>query len=325
MRALIYNRNKQKYDFILVSDDDMLLQAYQSVYKCAETAINSGITAGIHQKPYEDIVRDILKQLSEAHTKAFCCACYIKESCTVLLSWREDIQKYIIKEANIKRILQIIENFMYITLIPESGVLAMHGAAVSKDGRAVLMLASTTSGKSTLAAFMAMRGYEYITDDEIYISCDTMRIGTYFEEQMPPYKAIMLREGGYNVIHGLLGCENDAIRGAQRVLSGEEDRYMIQIRSDTYSDRADCEIAAAVFLNGYESEAPYIRKLNMREAFSRLLKSQLAPHRNSSVNETDDNDIQQIYKVLAHLSDKAYEMEYSDLWTAETYLRYLLA
>lgn len=317
MKALIYRRDKQKYDFIFVSDDDILLDAYQSVYACTPVVMPSGISAGLYSEsnesfdPYEDMLRKVISYLTDILIKPFSCVCYIKEACAVfsMLPEQTGIQKTSLKEASVKKILQITENLMYVTLKPQEGLLAMHGGIAAKDGKAALILAPTGAGKSTLTAFMALRGYVYITDDEIYISCETMRV-----ESAAP-SPILLREGGYRILRGILGEENEALSRARPVISGAEERYMIPL-ADGANDlgRESYEIAAAVFINAFASKAPYIKKLSMNEAFSRLLKSQLVPQ----------NRTKEMYKVLADLSGKAYEMEYSDLWTAEHYLRHLL-
>ena len=39
--------------------------------------------------------------------------------------------------------------------------------------------------------------------------------------------------------------------------------------------------------------------------------------------DTDNKIILGKYKTLAHLSNNTYEMRYSDLWMAETYLKHL--
>ncbi len=48
----------------------------------------------------------------------------------------------------------------------------MHGAAVARDGEAILLPGSSGAGKSTLAAFLAAHGYDYISDDLIALRND---------------------------------------------------------------------------------------------------------------------------------------------------------
>jgi hypothetical protein len=49
------------------------------------------------------------------------------------------------------------------------GRLAMHGAAVAKDGKAVVILGRSGAGKSTLAAAMCLCGGELLADDAVAI------------------------------------------------------------------------------------------------------------------------------------------------------------
>ena len=72
-------------------------------------------------------------------------------------------------------------------------VFAMHGAAVERRGQACLFLAATTSGKTTLAAYLASRGFGYITDDCILLHKDNRMV-------TPFCTPLHLREGGLEVL-----------------------------------------------------------------------------------------------------------------------------
>lgn len=48
----------------------------------------------------------------------------------------------------------------------------MHGAAVARDGGAILIPGASGAGKSTLAAFLAARGYSYVADDLVALRAD---------------------------------------------------------------------------------------------------------------------------------------------------------
>ena len=165
------------------------------------------------------------------------------------------------------------------------------------------MSAGTTAGKSTLAAFLWLRGYEYITDDEIYISQKTLCIE-------PVFKKLSLRPGGYGILREDL---ENPLSEMHYVESGTIRRYLLPIEQKTRY--AHYKINAVIFLEGYGSQTPYLKKLNTYSGFQKLLKGQLSA--------VDDKQIPAKYKTLAQLSDKTYEMRYSDLWTAETYLEHL--
>ena len=75
----------------------------------------------------------------------------------------------------------------------DNSIFALHGAAVEWNGKAILFLASTTSGKSTLTSYLTKNGFGYITDDCILLdrtSCD-----------IHPYSTpIYLRDGGLEIL-----------------------------------------------------------------------------------------------------------------------------
>lgn len=91
-------------------------------------------------------------------------------------------------------LLEIDDIFFTHTRYDEK-VFAAHGAALEWKGKAYLFLAATTSGKTTLAAYLVSRGLGYITDDCILIERETRRVIPYC---MPMH----LRQGGLEVLRG---------------------------------------------------------------------------------------------------------------------------
>lgn len=76
-------------------------------------------------------------------------------------------------------------------------ILALHGGAVAKDGKAYLFLAATTSGKTTLTTYLTEQGFSYITDDCILLD---------EENRVHPFTTpVHLRAGGYEVLRQT-GC-----------------------------------------------------------------------------------------------------------------------
>ena len=49
------------------------------------------------------------------------------------------------------------------------GVLPLHSACVVKDGRGVLLAGQSMAGKSTLSVALAKHGYEFLSDDWVYV------------------------------------------------------------------------------------------------------------------------------------------------------------
>lgn len=72
-------------------------------------------------------------------------------------------------------------------------ILALHGSAIAVNNKAFLFLGSTGKGKTTLAAYLVISGYKYITEDCILAD---YRKGTI----APCLRPFHLREGGMKVL-----------------------------------------------------------------------------------------------------------------------------
>ena len=80
----------------------------------------------------------------------------------------------------------------------DDSVFALHGAAVEWKGKADVFLAPTTSGKSTLTAYLTSQGCGYLSDDCVLLDRSDFNIH-------PHTTPIQLREGGYNLLKQLGG------------------------------------------------------------------------------------------------------------------------
>lgn len=96
-----------------------------------------------------------------------------------------------------------IDDIMYEYGQYDDSVYAIHGGAVEYNGGAYLIIASTTSGKSTLTSYLTSSGCGYITDDCILLDRESFMV-------CPFTTPIHLREGGYNVLKGI-GCAPENI------------------------------------------------------------------------------------------------------------------
>lgn len=89
-----------------------------------------------------------------------------------------------------------IESIMYDLRQYSPEVFAMHGGAVEHNGGAVLLLAPSTTGKTTLTAYLTHLDFGYITDDCILLDRKSFDVH--------PYCApVHLREGGFDVLKAL--------------------------------------------------------------------------------------------------------------------------
>ena len=92
--------------------------------------------------------------------------------------------------------LHDIDAFIFNNNVYEPSVFAMHGAAVEWQGDCYIFLAPTTSGKTTLTAFLTSHGFRYLTDDCILLDRSELTV-------CPQATPIQLRDGGLDVLRSL--------------------------------------------------------------------------------------------------------------------------
>ncbi len=297
MTLLVCERPFCKTDFAVLTDDPALAASYTALHLCDPEPDFSK-----RDLSNELMLDAVFRQLGEERPKPVCCTYYsAAEACLLYITPESrTIRRTALQEGFSP--LQMIENLMYLTLIPQDGILGLHGAAVAKGNTAFLLLAETMAGKSTLTAFFCMRGFEYLTDDEIYISEESLLL-------RPVYKPLSLRPAADAVLKNACGADADfTVLDKFRAVRGTCSQY------DQY------KIGAVVFLEGYGSDTPYFTKMDARSGFSALLKGQLSA---AGVGAEHFASVQTKYRALASLSNICYKMRYSDLWMAETYLRSL--
>lgn len=91
-------------------------------------------------------------------------------------------------------------------LLSASGSLVLHGAAVSLDGRALVLLGGSGMGKSTLSASLSRRGFPLLTDDCAVI--DTVSDGYLVQ---PSYHSVRLWPPGARRVFGEEPEESDPV------------------------------------------------------------------------------------------------------------------
>lgn len=90
-----------------------------------------------------------------------------------------------------------IQNFVYENTTCREPYFVFHGGAVTRGEDAYLFLAATTTGKTTLIAYLSQLGYTYLNDDCFYMHMDTLEV-------MPYSAPIHLREGGFSYLQSVL-------------------------------------------------------------------------------------------------------------------------
>lgn len=74
--------------------------------------------------------------------------------------------------------------------------IAVHAAAVVKNGLAVVIPAQTGSGKTSLSAWLVANGYDYLTDELVLFQTDTARFDAF-------YRPLNIKTGGIDALAGL--------------------------------------------------------------------------------------------------------------------------
>lgn len=86
---------------------------------------------------------------------------------------KKDNENFVIngEDVVVNDISHLLGILMEILLSPEmlfsSEFLFLHGAALEKNGKLIMLIAPTYQGKSTTAGLLTMRGYRYLSDDVI--------------------------------------------------------------------------------------------------------------------------------------------------------------
>ena len=153
----------------------------------------------------------------------------------------------------------IFENAIY-----NDCVFALHGSAVEWNGGAYIFLASTTSGKTTLASYLVNCGFNYITDDCILLKRDNFKI-------YPYSTPIHLRDGGLAVLKRY----NAAPREVKILDAGYTRRYTYMpnncIRNET-------PLTHIFFVTRTESENKII-DMSTTERMTELLKAPITDYK----------------------------------------------
>ncbi len=201
------------------------------------------------------------------------------------------------KKTSPSEALICIENLIYLNTCILPSVFALHGAVLAKADKAYLLMGETEAGKSTLTAYLAHRGYEYISDDEIFYSIDQKCI-------LPARKPLQLRDGGRAVL------EQAGISLGQRcetVAYGGTNRHLLHF--DNITAHPAYRIGGIYFLR--RGPQTYLRQVSKFQAFAMIMKGQL-------VVQCYDRALHETIRKLA--AEKIYELGYDTLWTAEKLL-----
>lgn len=89
--------------------------------------------------------------------------------------------------------LQILHNAMFTHKKISPGIFALHAGGVEWGGKAYIFCAATSTGKTTLTAYLTQKGLNYIADDCVFVNMNDLMV-------YPCHTPIHLRDGGYKVL-----------------------------------------------------------------------------------------------------------------------------
>lgn len=98
-----------------------------------------------------------------------------------------------LKEVLNEGIVSFLQKYLLENSYTEGGFLTLHGACMIYENKAMIFLADSMIGKSTLSAFLYHKGFGYVTDDRVIVDTNKKVV-------IPFPKPIMLRPGGKEVL-----------------------------------------------------------------------------------------------------------------------------
>ncbi len=148
-------------------------------------------------------------------------------------------------------------------------VFALHGGAVAWKGRAYVFLAATTTGKTTLTAYLTQQGLDYLTDDCVLIDRETLEV-------LPCITPIHLRAGGVEVLRQWGACPP-----LNHLADVGFERWVF---TPARCVETPLPLGKIFFLHRTEDENGVI-PLNTNEIFARLLKAPLVEYHAANTHQ----------------------------------------
>lgn len=152
-----------------------------------------------------------------------------------------------------------IHNIIYAERKIVPNIFALHAGAVSRHGKTAIFAASTASGKTTLISYLLAQGYEYISDDCVFVDMTDLSV-------YPYHNPVHLREGGVQVLKEY-NCLPVSLKYA-------DERYIFMPKN---LSPMKTEIGGIYFLE--RTVINEVVSLKREEAFSHVLKSPITAYR----------------------------------------------
>lgn len=160
--------------------------------------------------------------------------------------------------------LQEISRIAFQQTTFDDSVFALHAAAVEYKGKAHVFIASTTSGKTTLTAYLTMLGMGYITDDCVMLDKESLQL-------YPFCIPLHLRDGGIKVL------DNYKIKIPQIELV-EDNSLQRYVYTPQNCVNKLLEIAEIYFIERSKNQN-LITDMTTSKAIEQLMKSPIIPYK----------------------------------------------
>lgn len=98
----------------------------------------------------------------------------------------------------------LINEIIYQVIVDNNSGLAIHSGALSINGRGVLLPGQSGSGKSTFSAWLLSRGWNYLTDELVFLDLVEKTID-------PLTRPLSLKSGSIPIIKDMVPCPSDAV------------------------------------------------------------------------------------------------------------------
>ncbi len=117
--------------------------------------------------------------------------------------YRDDVMLYRSRsEGSVTAIFleRVLEHLMRVC----TGGILVHAAAVARDGKALVLAGNTGAGKTTLATWLVYRGFDYLTDELLYIDTKAMSVNGFA-------RPLHLKKPARALFANVIDMEGDAV------------------------------------------------------------------------------------------------------------------
>ncbi len=177
-----------------------------------------------------------------------------------------------------------IHNIIYSSKKIVPGIFAMHAGAVCRNGRATVFAASTTTGKTTLISYLIRSGFEYVSDDCVFINMTDLSV-------YPFHNPVHLRKGGAEILRKSGMLPKDLVYA--------DERY-IYIPQNLSPEKMGLD---KIYFIERTADENVVLPLERKDAFNRLMLSPITAY----------NITPNYIRFLGTLSPFCMEMQYSDM------------